>query len=152
MGVFNVPVRLMALALLTKISIFPNFFTASCTASFTFISSLTSTMHGKHCPPASSTVRHKPIQEIIVLRYNYRSIQNTTFSFQVDSLRPKLEVQKRPQLIHWSSDSFGNDFKPRLLFKYISQLLNFSLLSVFFFNSILSAKNTDLNEFAMYNG
>ena len=56
MGVAKVPVKLMALALLISISIPPNVFTASSTASFTLASSLISTTHGKHLPPASSTV------------------------------------------------------------------------------------------------
>ena len=55
--VSTVPVKLIALALFTKISIPPNFFTASSTAFLTSSSLLTSTIHGKHLPPAASTVK-----------------------------------------------------------------------------------------------
>ena len=55
-GVSKVPVKLIALALLTSMSIPPNVFTASCTALLTAFSSRISTAQGRHFPPASSTV------------------------------------------------------------------------------------------------
>jgi hypothetical protein len=57
-SVFRVPVSEMALALFTRMSIPPNFFTASSTANVTCFSSLTSTTQGKHLPPAASTEIH----------------------------------------------------------------------------------------------
>ena len=53
--VSNVPVKLIALALLTSISMPPNFFTASWTALEIALSSRMSTAQGRHFPPASST-------------------------------------------------------------------------------------------------
>ena len=53
--VSNVPVKLIALALLTSISMPPNFFTASWTALEIAPSSRMSTAQGRHFPPASST-------------------------------------------------------------------------------------------------
>ena len=55
MGVSRVPVREMALALLTRMSIPPNCLTAFSTAVPTLSSSRTSTIWGKACPPAAST-------------------------------------------------------------------------------------------------
>lgn len=54
-----VPVNEIADALLTSISIPPNFLTASSIAPRTCFSSLTSTIHGKHFPPADSTKKNK---------------------------------------------------------------------------------------------
>lgn len=51
----NVPVKLIALALLTSTSMPPNFFTASWTALEIAPSSRMSTVQGRHFPPASST-------------------------------------------------------------------------------------------------
>ena len=53
--VSNVPVKVIALALLTSISMPPNFFTASWTALEIAPSSRMSTAQGRHFPPASST-------------------------------------------------------------------------------------------------
>ena len=53
--VSNVPVKLIALALLTSISMPPNFFTASWTVLEIAPSSRMSTAQGRHFPPASST-------------------------------------------------------------------------------------------------
>ena len=57
MVVSSVPVRLMALALLTKMSMPPNFLTASSTAACSWASSRMSTKHGRQEPPAASTGR-----------------------------------------------------------------------------------------------
>ena len=54
-AVSNVPVKLIALALLTSMSMPPNFFTASWTALEIAPSSRMSTAQGRHFPPASST-------------------------------------------------------------------------------------------------
>ena len=54
-GVCRVPVRLMALALFTRISIPPNLSTADWTAFSTWSSCCMSTTHGRHLPPTSST-------------------------------------------------------------------------------------------------
>ncbi|RNA45149.1 glutamate-1-semialdehyde 2-1-aminomutase chloroplastic-like [Brachionus plicatilis] len=52
--VSKVPVRLIADALLTKMSIPPNFLAPSSSALATWSSNLTSTMHGNAWPPTSS--------------------------------------------------------------------------------------------------
>eukprot|EP01137_Pigoraptor_chileana_P036752 Opistho-2@32881 len=54
MGVSRVPVRLMADALLIKISIPPNLSTACATAVAIWFSSRMSVTHGRHFPPAAS--------------------------------------------------------------------------------------------------
>lgn len=54
-SVSRVPVSEMALALFTRMSMPPNFFTASSTADVTCFSSRTSTTQGRHLPPAAST-------------------------------------------------------------------------------------------------
>jgi len=55
-SVLTVPLKLMALALFTSISIPPNFSTACSTALDTWSSNLISTTQGRHLPPASSTI------------------------------------------------------------------------------------------------
>jgi len=57
-SVSRVPVSEMALALFTRMSIPPNFFTASSTADLTCFSSRTSTTQDKHLPPTASTEIH----------------------------------------------------------------------------------------------
>lgn len=59
MSVSKVGVNDIALALFTTISIPPNVLTALLTASNICFSSLTSTIQGKHFPPASSTEIYK---------------------------------------------------------------------------------------------
>lgn len=59
MGVSNVRVREMALALLTRTSMPPNCLTALSTALLTDPSSLTSTTQGSAWPPAASTKKHR---------------------------------------------------------------------------------------------
>ena len=54
MSVDSVPVREMAEALLTQMSMPPNWATAFSTASWTLASSRTSTTSGRALPPASS--------------------------------------------------------------------------------------------------
>ena len=56
MDVSPVPVRCMADALFTTISIPPNVLTANSTASWIWDSLLTSTIHGRHFPPTALTV------------------------------------------------------------------------------------------------
>ena len=55
MGVSMVPVRDIALALFTRISMPPNFLTVSSTAFLTCSSERISTIQGRHFPPAAST-------------------------------------------------------------------------------------------------
>lgn len=70
--VSSVPVRLMADALFTRISMPPNFLTVSSTEFFTDASSRISTIQGKLLPPASST-----IMEMIEVELN-NLVQNAT--------------------------------------------------------------------------
>ena len=56
-GVASVPVKWIALALLTTMSIPPNCFTACSMEFWMLLSSRTSTMLGRACPPADSTAQ-----------------------------------------------------------------------------------------------
>ena len=58
-GVSVVLVRCMALALLTRMSMPPNLLTAWLTAFSSCESSRMSTTHGRHLPPAASTLREE---------------------------------------------------------------------------------------------
>ena len=68
--VSNVPVKLIALALLTSMSMPPNVFTASWTALKIAPSLRMSTAQGRHFPPASST-----ISKIIPISYTVHLVK-----------------------------------------------------------------------------
>lgn len=73
----------MAEALLTKISIPPNVLTAASTAAWIWDSSLTSTMHGRHFPPAASTKEIK-MHETAMNYVSWKCNLHTLFGCCVD--------------------------------------------------------------------
>ena len=109
-GVSSVPVKLMALALLTSISIPPNIFTAFCTASTTAPSSRMSTAQGRHFPPASSTIKNKyTISELpkaslskrgLVHNHSYENefnlhVNEISFSYERMSTKTRFEKEAK---------------------------------------------------------
>ena len=87
-GVATVPVMWIALALLTRMSIPPNFSTVCSMADLTASSSCMSTIHGRHFPPAASTeIRwHHPLLNKLLMI----SGLNVTTTIWKDVTYPKL--------------------------------------------------------------
>lgn len=87
--VSSVPVSEIADALFTRISIPPNFLTVSSTADLTWSSWRISTAHGKHLPPAASTVRHKT------------TIKNNDLQLQTSTIKMFGSGNKIKQNVWW---------------------------------------------------
>ena len=94
-GVSKVPVKLIALALLTSMSIPPNVFTASCTALLTAFSSRISTAQGRHFPPASSTAARNNVW--ITYQYHenfFKGLSKMILEISTEIMSPRLQFEE----------------------------------------------------------